>query len=137
MKAFFEDGSELGILTAARPWCFTPHSLRVRQEIHRLIAEKKLLVREGENPIELWEKYKWSQAQTNKKAANDLAKAHVNVSLLPPASAPAPRVPENSLASRTPRASSEEQKENTAEPNSSDLTPAQPRVLKIRRTVTF
>ncbi|GAB3387673.1 Mu transposase C-terminal domain-containing protein [Massilia sp. UMI-21] len=137
VKAFFEDGSELGILTAARPWCFTPHSLRVRQEIHRLIAEKKLLVREGENPIELWEKYKWSQAQTNKKAANDLAKAHVNVSLLPPASAPAPRVPENSLASRTLRASSEEQKENTAEPNSSDLTPAQPRVLKIRRTVTF
>jgi hypothetical protein len=42
VKAFFEDGTELGILTAARPWNFTPHSLRVRQEIHRLIAERKL-----------------------------------------------------------------------------------------------
>lgn len=137
VKAFFEDGSELGILTAARPWCFTPHSLRVRQEIYRLIAEKKLHIREGENPIEVWEKYKWSQARTNKKAANDLAKAHVNVSLLPSAATPVPRVPAKEIVNPESNASNQEQKGNAAESRSPDLTPAQPRVLKIRRTVTF
>ncbi len=37
LHAFHTDGSELGVLTATRPLCFTPHSLRVRQEIFSLI----------------------------------------------------------------------------------------------------
>lgn len=40
LHAFHMDGSELGVLTAARPWCFTPHSLRVRQEIFSLIISE-------------------------------------------------------------------------------------------------
>ena len=75
VKAFFEDGTELGILTAARPWNFTPHSLRVRQEIHRLIAERKLRLDPDECPTRAWTKYKWKQARTSTRAANDLAKA--------------------------------------------------------------
>jgi hypothetical protein len=75
VKAFFEDGTELGILTAARPWNFTPHSLRVRQEIHRLIAERKLRLDPDECPTRAWAKYKWKQARTSTRAANDLAKA--------------------------------------------------------------
>lgn len=74
VKAFFEDGSELGILTAARPWCYTPHSLRVRQEINRLKREGKLKYREGDDPVEAWTKYKRAQAKTSKRAANALAK---------------------------------------------------------------
>lgn len=137
VKAFFEDGSELGILTAARPWCFTPHSLRVRQEIFRLIAEKKLALREGEDPIELWEQYKWSQARTNKKAANDLAKAHANVSVLPVTRPPASRPLEAEKSKLTSVTADRGQGEMPAQSSSSNATPAQPRVLKIRRTVTF
>lgn len=123
VKAFFEDGSELGILTAARPWCFTPHSLRVRQEIFRLIAEKKLQYRDGDDPIEAWAKFKWSQARQNKKAANALAKAHMTENFVP------------STVS-TP------EKIVSAEPlpihsNESLAEPAQPRILKIKRTITF
>ena len=58
LKAFFDDGSELGILTAARPWCYTPHSLRMRQEILRLKRLGKLNYREGDDPVEAWEKFK-------------------------------------------------------------------------------
>ena len=75
VKAYFDDGSELGVLRAARPWCFTPHSLRVRQEIFRLLAERKLTLHDGDDPMEVWAKYKWSLVKTSKKAANDLAKA--------------------------------------------------------------
>ena len=49
VKVFFEDGTELGVLTAARPWGIPPHSLKVRQEILRLIEERKLEIREGDS----------------------------------------------------------------------------------------
>lgn len=79
VKAFFEDGAELGILTAARPWNFTPHSLRVRQEIHRLTAERKLRLDPDECPTRAWAKYKWKQAKTSTRAANGLAKVRDTV----------------------------------------------------------
>lgn len=75
LHAFFEDGSELGILTAAKPWCYTPHSLRIRQEIFRLKALGNLKYREGDDPVEAWVKYKRVQSRNNKNARNDLAKA--------------------------------------------------------------
>ena len=68
VKAFFDDGTELGILSAARPWCFTPHSLKVRREICRLIAERKLDIREGDNPIEAWARMR-SEQRHNKVSA--------------------------------------------------------------------
>jgi putative transposase len=125
LKAFFEDGAELGVLTAARPWCFTPHSLRVRQEIFRLIAEERLVIRDGDNPIDAWAKYKWGQARTNKKAANALAKAQMF-------SVPqtfTPSAPENTIENTSPIETSVE-KDSLAKV-------AQPRILKIRRTITF
>lgn len=72
VKVFFEDGGELGILTAARPWGITPHSLKVRQEIFRLIAERKLEIREGDNPIEAWVRLRMGQRDL-KQAAGKLA----------------------------------------------------------------
>ena len=71
--AFFEDGSELGVLTAARPWCYTPHSLRLRQEIFRLKSLRKICFTEDEDPVATWVRFKKQQAITNKKAAGSLA----------------------------------------------------------------
>jgi putative transposase len=136
LKAFFEDGAELGILNAARPWNLTPHSLRVRREIFRLIAEGKLQIREGDNPIEAWEKYKWSQARTNKRAANALAKAKSQGNLpsanknVDPAASVAPEVVNQASDLPNPGA--------TIAPESIVHEPApQPKILKIRRTITF
>lgn len=137
VKAFFEDGAELGILTAARPWCYTPHSVRVRQEIFRLKRKGKLTYREGDDPIEAWEKYKRAQAKNNKRAATDLAKAksdrdalfsgaHVtSVHADPPVRSTA-SAPESAEAAADPLANTE----------ATAVTP-QPRVLKIKRTITF
>ncbi|WP_350357378.1 hypothetical protein [Paraburkholderia fungorum] len=74
LHAFHMDGSELGVLTAARPWCFTPHSLRVRQEIFSLIHQRKLAVREGSDPVSAWFAYKKEQARRHTRDANDLAR---------------------------------------------------------------
>ena len=78
IKAFFEDGSELGILTAARPWNITPHSLRLRQEIHRMLAERKLIIDPNECPVAAWTRKRWNESKTSKRAANALAKARQN-----------------------------------------------------------
>lgn len=74
LQAFFEDGAELGVLLASKPWIYTPHSLRIRQEIFRLKALGKLKYREGDDPVEAWVKYKRKHARLSKPAANDLAK---------------------------------------------------------------
>ncbi len=73
VKVFFEDGTELGILTAARPWGIPPHSLKVRQEIFRLLAERKLEIREGDNPVEAWVRLRMGQ-RDRKLVAGQLAK---------------------------------------------------------------
>jgi hypothetical protein len=136
VKAFFEDGAELGVLTAARPWCYTPHSLRVRQEIFRLKRKKKLSYREGDDPVEAWEKYKRTQAKTNKRAATDLAKAKSDRNALfgngqafpaPVGGTVLPAVP------APPQAAPVDQPEVVTE----SATAPQPRLLKIKRTITF
>jgi putative transposase len=136
VRAFFEDGAELGVLAAARPWCYTPHSLRVRQEIFRLKRKKKLSYREGDDPVEAWEKYKRAQAKTNKRAATDLAKAKMNRTALTGNSQEQRAVTDLTAVAATSAqpvvaaiAQSEVITEVTAAP--------QPRVLKIKRTITF
>jgi hypothetical protein len=74
LHAFFMNGAELGVLTAARPWCFTPHSLRIRQEIFSLIRRRKLACREGEDPVGVWFAWKREQARRHARDANDLAR---------------------------------------------------------------
>ncbi len=74
VRAYFENGDELGILIAARPWCFTAHSLRVRREIMRLRALGKLRYREGDDAVEAFAKYRRKEASRSKRAARDLAK---------------------------------------------------------------
>lgn len=73
VHAFFADGTELGILTAERRWRTTPHTLRLRREILRLIRMGKLRLRPEEDPVEAYVRYKSKQAKDSKKAAGALA----------------------------------------------------------------
>ncbi len=131
VKAFFEDGTELGILTAARPWSFTPHSLRVRQEIHRLIAEGKLRLEPDECPARAWAKYKWGLAKTNTRAANDLAKARDALQSDPvPVSPPDSQLPVHASDASLPLPAAV-----PADPP--EPVTAKPKPLQIRRTFTF
>lgn len=61
VKAFFESGAELGTLTAARPWNLQPHSLKVRQEIYRLIDDGALRVDTNTDPVTAYLRYLASQ----------------------------------------------------------------------------
>lgn len=74
VRAYFENGEELGVLIAARPWCFTAHSLRTRREILRLRSLGKLRYREGDDAVEALAHYRRKQATHSKRAARDLAK---------------------------------------------------------------
>lgn len=137
VKAFFEGGAELGILTAAAPWCYTPHSLRVRREVTRLRRLGKIRYKDGDDAVEAWEKYKWSLAKKNKRAATDLAKAQTESKTLPPklpipVSAPLP-VPVANRPEDAPTSAPD-----PAVIADSTAAPApQPRMLKIKRTITF
>lgn len=137
VKAFFEDGTELGILTAARPWSFTPHSLRLRQEIHRMIAERKLRLDADECPIRAWTKYKWKQAKTNNRAANDLAKAR-DALQSEPIPVLAPEMPDeqpsdsDSASTHLPPPAGA-----PVERSEPDIPTPKPKPLQIRRTFTF
>lgn len=141
VKAFFDDGAELGILTAARPWCTTPHSLRVRQEIFRLKRAGKLQYREGDDPVECWAKYKRQQARSSKRAATDLAKANAIRKAVENETAgttvtalqtKAATLPEDGLSSQNTVPESKKPDDTGVA-----AAPPQARILKIRRTITF
>lgn len=125
IHAYFEDGSELGVLTADKPWCYTPHSLRVRQEIFRLKALGKLRYKEGNDPIEAWVKYKRRQSADNKRARNDLAKAQKQMKQ------------ESSGTSKSRERKTDESKSGRDMPTrESELSP-KPKPLTLKRTLTF
>lgn len=121
---FFEDGSELGVLTAANPWCYTPHSLRVRQEIFRLKVLGKLRYKDGDDPIEAWVKYKRRQSADNKRARNDLARATKQ---------PSPPLSEITKSRKKITSESESSNQTASE---SDKQP-KPKALTLKRTFTF
>lgn len=51
LRAYAENGAELGILRAAAPWHLTPHSLELRRVILSLKEKKLLHYAENEDPI--------------------------------------------------------------------------------------
>lgn len=79
VHAFFEDGSELGILVASRQWRKTPHSLRLRQEILRMIRQGLIHCRSTDDPIEVYIRFKRKEATENKRAANAVAKVRAGI----------------------------------------------------------
>ncbi len=73
LHAYAMDGSGLGILVPSRPWSRTPHSLRQRCEIKRLVRQGKLRYRSDEDAIEVYASHKRKHAMRNKKEATMLA----------------------------------------------------------------
>jgi hypothetical protein len=149
VKAFFDDGAELGVLSAAHPWCYTPHSLRVRREIARLKRTGKLKYRDGDDPVEAWEKMKAAEAKTKKRSATALAKAHTDARDLQPkapqpfaAPAAANTVPATLVAPTAPDLSAPlarhgGQTEGTQTCESAPASAPQPKELRIKRIITF
>ncbi|AKJ29432.1 hypothetical protein [Caldimonas brevitalea] len=54
LHAYCEDDSALGVLVASRSWRSTPHTLRQRQEILRLVRLGKLRFEEGEDALKAY-----------------------------------------------------------------------------------
>ncbi|MDI1267710.1 MAG: hypothetical protein PSV40_01210 [Polaromonas sp.] len=79
IHAFFEDGSELGILVASRQWRKTPHSLRLRKEILRNIRLGFLRVGPGDDPVEAYVRNKRKAATESKRAGNSIAKVRAGI----------------------------------------------------------
>ncbi len=137
VKAFFEDGAELGVLTAAAPWCYTPHSLRVRTEIFRLKRQGKLKYKDGDDPVEAWEKFKRSVAKKDKRAATDLAKAKTESKQLAPKVERGPLLVQSVIPNdKLENGSVQDLSKNLVSDNPNP-SPPQPRSLKIKRIITF
>lgn len=144
--AFFEDGSELGALLAAKSWRKTAHSLRLRKEILRLVRLGKLQYREGDDAIEAWAAYKRRIAATDKRAATALARQQQAISAA--AGSAAQDVPGSDQATKTGAASESVSAKHPNEGASAapdepeSATPeatgsSQPRPLRVRRTIVF
>ena len=146
LQAYAIDGSELGVLVASRAWNRTPHSLRQRQEIKRLVRMGKLRYRPDEDAIGAYAAYKRRQAPKNKKAATALAEL-VSTQKQTPAASPipqpdepgpsapsemsAPPMPLETLATQTGH------NEATVEGLAETMPRPKPKALTIRRTLNF
>ncbi|MGC6588815.1 hypothetical protein ACPV3A_28200 [Paenibacillus sp. Dod16] len=75
VKAFFEDGSEFGILTASGKWGLTPHTLQMRKQINKLKNDRILEFGYNDDPVQIYLNYLSEKATTNKKDRNKLAAA--------------------------------------------------------------
>ncbi|QDX94072.1 hypothetical protein EEL30_18340 [Brevibacillus laterosporus] len=73
LKAFLNDGSELGYFTATGRWGITPHSLQMRKQINALSRKKLLSYTQLDDPIEALQNYLVSKASNNKKSRTKLA----------------------------------------------------------------
>lgn len=96
-KAFFEDGAELGILTAMGVWGIKPHTMEMRKEIQRLIRLNKLEICEGDDEISAFNRHlhdkavKSASAKGRAKISPDATKlAHYASATGVPITAPTP-----------------------------------------------
>lgn len=130
VKAFFEDGAELGILMAARPWGFTRHALRLRKEILRLRRLGKLRYDEGDDPVEVFLNQKKKQARKNKRAANSYAQAKA----VAQKATSSPQQPEQSVVDSSINKTKRDELSSTNED-----TTASPSIkpMRIKKTIVF
>jgi putative transposase len=73
VKAYLSDGSELDYLRAKGPWSKSPHSLKTRKAINKLVREDKLKFDNTDCAIEIFSNYLEEKAGTSKSARNQLA----------------------------------------------------------------
>lgn len=146
IQAFFEDGSELGVLVAAKSWRSTVHSLRLRKEILRLVRLGKLRYRDGDDAIEAWAAYRRRSAANDKRSATALARQRQDQALIGSSQSGTAvqrpgdehdqtlfRFPTVHVESPISKSPGEEQASQigAATPSS------QPRPLRVRRTIVF
>ena len=141
LYAFFMDGSELGVLIASRPWCYSPHSLRVRQDIFRKKAAGKLRIGDEDDPVEVWVKHKRREARSSKAARYQLAK-HRQSTMGELDLAKQPSVAKPGDNDQLSEASSPEIDKEIADKSSTRETEVgeskpKPKLLNIKRTIVF
>jgi hypothetical protein len=66
IRAFWENGSEIGVLRAAPPWHRTPHTLEMRQVIRSLVKKKMLHYVEGDDLTIVYLNYLEQKARKGK-----------------------------------------------------------------------
>ncbi|KGA96261.1 hypothetical protein AJ85_16795 [Alkalihalobacillus alcalophilus ATCC 27647 = CGMCC 1.3604] len=73
IKAFYPDGSELGLLKASGKWGITPHTLLVRQEIFKMRHRKLMHFTNQDDAVQIYHNFLLENAKLNKKTRNKLA----------------------------------------------------------------
>ncbi|NOU96209.1 hypothetical protein GC093_23715 [Paenibacillus sp. LMG 31456] len=74
LRAFLPDGTELGTLVVVGKWSETPHSLKLRQQIHRLKEKKIIHYSKYDDPIAVYQIHMTNMALQNEKSSvNKLA----------------------------------------------------------------
>jgi len=72
IKAYLEDGSELGLLVAHGSWGRIKHSLKIRKEVYKLKNKKLIQFTEREDPIDIYQDYLRDKAINTKQYRNKL-----------------------------------------------------------------
>jgi len=88
LRVFEEGGAEIGLLTAARPWSETAHSLRMRRQIIKLARDHKLQFDADTDPVQAYLRHLRQQAPRRRKAATALEAACRAVNQNGPANPP-------------------------------------------------
>lgn len=73
VRAFNEDGSEIGLLYVAGKWAYTKHSLAQRKSVQQYIRRNHIFLGPLDDPIEIYHQYLNKEASKKKSAGNKLA----------------------------------------------------------------
>jgi hypothetical protein len=105
VRAFLADGSELGILKAQGAWGEIRHDLKLRREIMKLRARKRLAFTVTQDFIDRFVEDKRKKAKHSRRAASDLERTMRALADAPTAStpsAPLPTAPATSAPAAAP-----------------------------------
>lgn len=115
IKAFYDDGVELGVLTAQGAWGRASHSLETRRAIQSLCHRKLIAYTEMDDPVQVYMDYLATQSVQKRRERTRYGKVQ--------------REMEKSLASEAIRKPEPEVRDESQ--------PAQPSAPRARRTITY
>lgn len=84
VKAFFDNGEELGDLIARGGWVLRPHDLATRKAINHLRIRKLIHFLETDDPVEAYYAYLAEQAPKSRKARTQIARIQKQSESAPP-----------------------------------------------------
>ncbi|MGC4379219.1 hypothetical protein WD019_20230 [Fictibacillus sp. Mic-4] len=73
IHAYLPDGSEFGTLTASGKWGISPHDLKTRRLINKLLNRKIIHVLNEDDPVEILQRYLESESRKKKNVRNTLS----------------------------------------------------------------